>query len=357
MLTDVDGHEYIDLVCALGAISLGYGECVLSAREQLDLWGGGLFSLPAEAEAEAARAVLETVAPWASRVRFTKTGSEATHAAMRIAKLATGRPYVMAGDWAYHGWHEWACPGQDARTLRYPYDPSTLAELVLDRSCDVAGALPERDVAAVFVEPHRWEVMNTDWLRGVRAWCTENGAPMVMDEMVYGGRWAKGGGTDFFGVQPDLACYGKAIGNGASIACVVGQADVMDAHAEAVSGTYSGDVVALRQMITTLGWYQHEDIIGALWARGRQLQAGLKLLVDQCALNLGSVFVEGYPVHQRLRFAEPARGHIFSREMAQRGILWHPEVTNVMAAHRPDHIEAVLVAAAESLPIALAESL
>ena len=130
----------------------------------------------------------------------------------------------------------------------------------------------------------------------------------------------------------------------------------MDAHAEAVSGTYSGDVVALRQMITTLGWYQHEDIIGALWARGRQLQAGLKLLVDQCALDLGSVFVEGYPVHQRLRFAEPARGHLFSREMAQRGVLFHPDVINVMYAHMPGHIEAVLVAAAESLPIALAEA-
>ncbi len=87
ILRDIDGHDYIDMVAALGAISLGYGECAIAARDQLDLLGGGLFSLPVGAEVEAAEAVIATVAPWATRVRFTKTGSEATHAAYRIAKL------------------------------------------------------------------------------------------------------------------------------------------------------------------------------------------------------------------------------------------------------------------------------
>ena len=310
-IEDVDENQYIDMLCALGAVSLGYSWQMNS--------GFGVASLPDVYEVRAAERVLKHVSPWASSVRFTKTGSEATHAAYRIAKAATDRPSVMVGDWAYHGWHEWV---EDADTFHH------------------GAQLPGGTYApaAIFIEPHRWEPIDVDWLKDVRRWCTENGALLVFDEMIYGGRWALGGASEYFGVIPDLACYGKAFGNGQSVAFVVGN-EALEEHGEIVSGTYSGDVGGLSAVVSTIDTYVKDNVIETLWARGRQLQGGLR--------HLG-MEVQGAPVHQRIKFTDKAQGLRFSTEMAKRGVLWHPDVTNIMAAHTSEIIDRVLEAAGES---------
>lgn len=315
-------------MCALGAISLGYGWPSTTSR---------VYSLPHLAEVEAAEAILRDVAPWASHVRFTKTGSEATHAAYRIAKRATGRRHVLMGDWAYHGWHEWCEKRPDGTpeldtTVLYAHGARSL--------------LQDEPVAAIFVEPHRWEPVDVGWLRYLREWCDACGALLVFDEMIYGGRVALGGATEFFGVTPDLACFGKAIGNGAPIACVVGR-DVLRDYGEIVSGTYSGHAGDLAAVVSVLNAYRHENVIEWLWSRGRQLQRGL---LSVCAPYPWAT-AEGLPVHQRIRFDTDARGHAFSAEMVKRGIIWAPYCANVCRAHSEADIERVVVATEESLRV------
>lgn len=311
----VDGKPYIDMLCGLGAISLGY--------QKHHVAPGGVFSLPHRVEVEAAEAVLTHVAPWASSVRFTKTGSEACHAAYMVAKAATGRGSVWCGDWAYHGWHEWT---------------------KLDVQVFSHGARAEQfiwvgdRVAAVFVEPHRWETVSKWWLQSLRQWCTDNGALLVFDSMIYGGRWTLGGASAYFDVQPDLECFGKAIGNGQSVACVVG-GKALQEHGELVSGTYSGDIGGLSAVVRTVDTYVNEPVISTMWARGRQLQEGLKRRGMQ---------VQGAPVHQRIVFQDKEHGLRFASEMATRGVLWHPDVTNIMYAHTEEMIDTVIQAAGES---------
>lgn len=321
LVLDVEGQLYIDMLCALGAISVGY---------QWDASGPrGVFSLPHRIEVEAAEAVLAHVAPWASSVRFTKTGSEATHAAYRIAKKATGRSTVLVGDWAYHGWHEWCSPALTLFPHGHPlFDSSRLP-----------------DVAAVFIEPHRWEPVDVDWLRAVRAFCDRVGALLVFDSMIYGGRFALGGTSEYFGVTPDLECYGKAFGNGASVAFVVGREALAD-HGEMVSGTYSGDVSGLSAVVETLKVYTSQPVIETLWARGRQLATGLQAIA---AAHPSRCVQEGNPVHQRLRFFDKAEGERFSAAMLTRGVLWHPDVVNIMYAHTEAQIDQVIAAAIASL--------
>jgi glutamate-1-semialdehyde aminotransferase len=338
VLVDADGNEFIDMLCGLGAISLGYGVVGMDGA-------AGVFSLPHQLEGAAAERLLDDVAPWATSVRFVKTGSEATHAAYRVAKRATGRPHVLIGDWAYHGWHEWCEKRLDgtpesADTFLYPYGK--------DWGENHTGR--PQDVAAVFVEPHRWQPNDVEWLRNLRRWCTANGALLVFDEMIYGGRWAMGGATELYGVTPDLACYGKALGNGAAVACVVGS-EVLAEHGALVSGTYSGDVTGLGHLLGTLDVYRGLRVIDALWERGEQLKAGLEQVAGAHPEIMRR---EGAAVHQRLRFSDSRIAPRFGTAMADRGVLWHPACVNVCAAHTREQIDQVVAAAGESMRDALA---
>lgn len=340
MLKSIDGSEYIDMLCGLGAISLGYKFGYGHTPESV----GGVYSLPHLSEVHAAEYILEHVAPWATRVRFTKTGSEATQAAFQIARRATGRPRVLIGDWAYHGWHSWV---DDA--IRFPHGMSFDLDFYerITRTRDVH----YEDVAAVFIEPHRWESVNVSWLKHVRDWCTRRGALLIFDEMIYGARWGIGGATTYYNVEPrpDLACFGKAIGNGTPVACIVG-CDVLAQHGELASGTYSGDAAGLSAVVDTLLTYTSEPVIDTLWKRGSQLARGLNEVVEHWSKRWSplSATREGAPVHQRIRFSGPdgpALGKAFSAAMVKRGVLWHPDCVNVCYSHTEALIERVIESA------------
>jgi glutamate-1-semialdehyde aminotransferase len=366
MLTTVDGQVLIDMVCALGAISLGYGHenvwPIIGAVRS-----GWIYSLPHPAEALAADALLYLCAPWATYCRFVKTGSESLHAAVMVARSATRRPVVLVADNAYHGWHDWVQATWDGGSLDRPGAgvnqvsptpgdvlpngvPRAYSESIavyrygdMDHLTDLARRIGENRIAAVLVEPARWQETTIEWLEGVRAWCDTNGSLMVMDEMIYGCRWRHGGGSEYYRVTPDLACFGKAIANGAPIAAVVGN-DPLRKHGEMVSGTYSGDVAALEAVRVTLAEYADRNVIDTLWDRGEQLMDGL----DKVVAAHAGMFRDGAPVHQRVRFTEPGMGHRFSEAMMRRGVLWHPDVVNVCAALTPDMVDRVVKAAADA---------
>jgi glutamate-1-semialdehyde 2,1-aminomutase len=345
VITDTEGKSYIDMLCGLGATSLGY----LHGWHECSPAPYGVFSIPHRLEVEAAEAVLTHVAPWASSVRFVKTGSEATTAAYMVARAATDRGIVLRGDWSYHGWHPWAT---EQRGSVFQHNA--------DLNQHLAATMPEHEsrIAAVFIEPHRWEPVNVEWLQSVRAFCDRVGALLVFDSMIYGGRWKIGGASEHFGVIPDLECFGKAFGNGQSVAFVVGR-EALAQHGEIASGTYSGDVTGLQAVCDTLQVYTTDPVIETLWARGTQLQTGLQKL----AWESGKFVVEGQPVHQRIRFHEPAAttaydyrvgderplAKAFREGMAARGVLMLPDAINAMYAHTPEQIDRVLGAVAESV--------
>ena len=334
-IVDTEDNRYIDMLCALGAVSLGYG----TDNEYMP----GVMSLPHIYEIEAGEAVLRQVAPWASSVRFFKTGSESTSAAVMVAKAATGRSRVVAGDWAYHGWHEWT-----GQIERFKYGFQALVE--------------REDCAAVIVEPPRWPAPRPeldgqvgDFLALMKEICARTGTLLIVDEMIYGGRWALGGACEYYGIVPDMATFGKAIANGQSVACVVG-GQALAEHGELASGTFSGDATGLGALLDTLDIYRREPVIDTLWERGRQLQAGLRRVVPP---ELAAV--EGQPVHQRIRFLSETSAatydyrtngrplaQAFREGMAERGVIMLPDAINVMYAHTPDQIDRVIEAVGET---------
>lgn len=310
VIWDTEGREYLDMVCGLGAISLGYRSG--NVRRQ-----SGVYSLPHALEVEAAEAVLTHVAPWASSVRFVKTGSEATHAAYRVAKAATGRKHVVVQKHSYHGWHEW-CDAMDREFIP-----------------DV------KDIAAVFVEPPRFKAVDVDWLRDTRRWCDEWGSLLVFDEMIWGGRFALGGVSEYCGVLPDLACYGKAFANGEAAAFVCG-GEALGEHGELVSGTFSGDTTGLQAVADTLHVYTAHPVIATLWDRARQLYDCWQQEVPAsfCTLSQAAPLMG-------LTFTNPEHKVPFKDAMAERGILMWPDWLMTMYAHTPAHMERVAKTAGE----------
>lgn len=334
-IVDVDGNKFVDMLCALGAISLGYG--VISS----DVVGGaGVFSLPHYIEVQAAEEVLARLAPWARYAKSVRTGSEATTAAVLIARRATNRRPIFVASNAYHAWHPWASMREAESTYQYEYNKlESIASLI-----DQHGA-----PAAIVVEPSRWEKTEPGFLSNLQAFAAKLGALFVVDEMVFGGRVALGGACELHNLKPDLATFGKAIGNGLPVAFIVG-GDALLQHGEIVSGTYSGDVGSLATVIRVLNFYGANGVVDVLWERGCRLQAGLRAAIDESGAK-DLVTQEGYPVHQRLRFRSVRAGREFSAEMAERGYLWHPDVTNVCYSHTENQMDWCARAAADSLRV------
>jgi glutamate-1-semialdehyde 2,1-aminomutase len=225
---------------------------------------------------------------------------------------------------SYHGWHEW-CSVTDGDL------PINLRDS-FGRNWN--------DVAAVVIEPPRFAPLNAVWLQLVRVLCDTVGALLIFDSMIWGGRFSLGGASQYYGVTPDLEAFGKAYGNGQAVSFVVGK-EATRQHGEIASGTYSGETSGLAALLSTLKTYTSELVIKTLWARGRQLQDGLREVIPA---HLGAC--EGEPVCQRVRFFNEAHGQQFSDAMLERGIIWHPLVAMPMYAHTEQQINQVIGAAA-----------
>ena len=340
---DVDGNWYVDWINAMGALTLGYQHPYVTDAIRQQLKDGVLFSLPHRLE-EVLSARMTKIIPCADSVRWFKTGSEATQAAVRTARLATGRDIVLTVAEGYHGWHSWFLavkswhPGvpQEYEALIQPFRFNDLSSLE-----EQLKRLGHR-TAAVILEPCHFDGPYAGFLEGVRELCTQYNVVLIFDEMVTGFRWARAGGQEYFSVVPDLATFGKSIANGLPLALLCGRKDLMR-HAEIVhGGTFGGDALSLAACNAVLDVYEKEPIIDTLWKRGRQLQQHF----NDTAARLGiAAACDGFPCKPRIAFpiqdtASPGRqGHhpllemsLFLQETAAQGVLFHPVNCNVNAA-------------------------
>ena len=339
-LLGIDGRRYLDCAGANAAIPLGYAHPEVTDAVLHAVANGSLLSLPHRKEAQVGRRFLEVCAPWAEQVRWVRTGSEATHAALQIARQATGRRVFVRLRGSYHGWHDcWRDSQADARWLS------------CGTSVYEAGYLfASMPIAALFIEPPRWDTIAGTWLSGLVSKAREYGVVVIFDEMVYGLRWAKGGSVEYYGVEPDLACFGKALGNGVPVACICGREQWMRHAVDAgVSGTYGGDAIGLSAAQAVLDHYAMHDIIGRLWENGRQLQDAFTEAAPAAAR------LEGTPVHWRLVMATP---HLLERAVlaaAERGVLVSKASNNASAAMTKEECRSAGLTIAKAASIALSE--
>ncbi len=270
---DADGREYVDYVMALGAVALGYGHAEVARAARAAVDAGVVGPLPPVAEEELAAALARRI-PWLEGVRFLKTGAEAVAAAVRLARAATGRDFVLGC--GYHGWLDW-CQGvamagvpASVRHLfaELPYNDPDRARAAIRGAGD--------GLAAVVVEPLIVTEPGREWLETLREETRRVGAVLVFDEIKTAFRLAIGGAAERWGVQPDLVALGKAMANGFPLAAVGGRADLMAGVAHTwISSTLATEGVSLAAARATLAAFERDAVCEHLHRVGTHLLHGL----------------------------------------------------------------------------------
>jgi glutamate-1-semialdehyde 2,1-aminomutase len=270
-VTDVDGNVYIDYILGLMPVVLGYRDPDVDAaiRDQLDR--GIIFSLATRLEMELSERLVRLI-PCAEMVRFGKNGSDATSAAIRLARAYTGRDRIIAC--GYHGWHDWYI-GSTARSLGVPEAVRELTSTVPFNDASAVENLLKSNpdgYAALILEPAGAADPEPGYLERLRELTDEFGVVLVFDEIVTGFRIDMGGAQKKYGVKPDLACFGKAMANGMPIAAIVGSEKIMSLMTEIFfSGTFGGEALSLAASIATL------DKLEAMDGPGRIARVGTRL--------------------------------------------------------------------------------
>ena len=348
---DEDGREYVDFVMALGAVALGYGHFAVNGAAEGAIAAGVVGPLPPVAEEELAAALSRRI-PWLERVRFLKTGAEAVAAAVRLARVATGRDEVFGC--GYHGWLDW-CQGGGAGAAEgvpaavrglfaeLPFnDVARGRELIRARASTLAAVVIE---PVVVVEPSR------EWLLMLRAETERAGAILIFDEIKTGFRLAVGGAVERYELQPgpDLVVLGKALANGFPLAVVGGRADLMAAASRTwISSTLATEGVALAAARATLEVFEREDVCGHLHRVGTRLLHGLHEL--QRAHPQRVTGVAGIAEMCFLHCATEDIAREVAQQAARRGVLFKRTAYNfVSLAHDEGTVDRALATLHEAL--------
>ncbi len=330
-LVATDGDTYVDCSMALGAVALGYAEPNVT-RAVLDAIGGGHVSaLNSTFEVAVAERLCDVV-PCAERVRFMKTGAEATSAAVRLARTYTGRDVVIAS--GYLGWHDWASDGAGVPegvrrdVIRVPFDDLASLEAAVRAAGD--------RLAAVILEPVVERLPTTSWIARARELCTQCGAVLIFDEMKTGFRLAPAGYQEFAGVTPDLATFGKALANGFPLSVVCGHKDIMEAAARTwISSTLAGEASALAAAMTVLEWHAQTDICDMLAKNGAEMRRVVSAALG--ASGIPGVSVQGLDPMWFLRFDDAAIEAEFLRRAAAHGVLFKRGAYNYASVAHDEH--------------------
>lgn len=344
---DVDGNEYVDLVCGLLPIVLGYCDPDIDGAISAQLAKGITFSVATDLEIELAELLVEII-PSAEMVRFGKNGSDATSACIRIARAATGRDRVAAS--GYHGWQDWYI-GATTRNKGVPRAVGALTHkfpfLDLNALEGLLKSYPG-DFACVIVEPVGAVEPPAGHLAALRDLTHRHGALLVFDEIITGFRVHLGGAQARYGVTPDLSAFGKSMGNGMPISAVVGRADLMKQMEEIFfSSTFGGEALSLAAALATVKKLRDRRVIDDLWSKGAGLVDGVRRLIASHGLA-DIISVGGVPSWTLLAFKDSGNGcsreavkTLWMIEMLRRGVL-STGSHNICYAHTLGDIQHVL---------------
>ena len=376
MITDADGHVYIDYVGSWGPMILGHAHPNVIAAIQQAATRGTSFGAPTELETQLAEEVIEAF-PSIEKLRLTSSGTEATMSALRVARGFTGRPRILKFEGCYHGHGDSLLvrAGSGVATLGLPDSPGVLPEVArntitvpfnderaLRHLFDAVGD----QIAAVIIEPVVGNMgcvpPNDGYLQSVREITARHGAVLIFDEVMTGFRVARGGAQHLYGIKPDLTTLGKIIGGGLPVGAFGGKREIMDVVAPVgpvyQAGTLSGNPLAVTAGLTTLRLLKSLDPYPQLERATAKLVGGMAAAATDAGIQtvsnrVGSMFTCFFtdkPVHDWAT-ANASNRDVFAaffHAMLDEGVYLAPsqfEAAFVSVMHTDEIIERTIEAA------------
>jgi len=371
--SDADGRDYLDYHAAFGPLILGHNHARVNAAvravmERLDLIGAGVTDI----EVELAEKLTQYV-PSAEAVLLTNSGSEATYAALRLARAVTGRTSIIKFQGTYHGWHDAVLmnvisapeklnrpdplslgmlPEVVAHTIVLPFnDIEAVADMLQQRGDDIAAILVEvipHNIGCVLPHP--------EFLTALRELTHAHDCLLIFDEVITGFRHGLGGYQQICGVTPDLTTLAKAMANGYPIAALVGQRKYMDWFAPGggvvFAGTYNGHPIGVAAALATVAELADGSVYRDCFALGKQAGAGIEEIGRELGIPMtvavfGSVFVPYFMTGRIESYSDLLRNDTgrdlwFRRAMCEQGIFMLPTAlkrNHVSAAHTQADID------------------
>lgn len=333
---DLDGKHYYDFAqMGVGSCVLGYADGDVNRAVIKAIQDGSMCSLNCQEEVELAEKLIE-LHPWAEMARFARTGGEACAIAVRIARAASGKSKVAFC--GYHGWHDWylsanlgdtsnldgqLLPGlqplgvpRELKDSALPFSYNNLDELEA-----LVGKYPD-EIGVIIMEPRREQEPKPGFLEGVRAIADKIGAVFIFDEVTSGFRINLGGIHLTYGVNPDIAVFGKALGNGFPISAVIGRRSVMDyAQDSFISSTFWTERIGFAAALATIHKMEQNDVPKFLTRYGERINAGWRKLAQRHGLR---IHINGIPPLTHISFEREdplAVQTLYAQEMLAKGYL------------------------------------
>lgn len=371
---DLEGREYLDLVCGWGPLLMGHCHPRIVEAVQEAAREGTLFGASTTWELDLARRVSEAF-PSVEMVRFVNSGAEAVNSALRVARSVKRRARILKFEGCYHGHVECLdASGLEADeaggALPLGASPGAAAETLVARFNDVDSAARLLDahpgeVAAVLVEPVTGSMgvipPAPGFLEGLRELCDRRDVLLILDEVLTGFRVARGGAQERYGVRADLTCLGKALSGGLPMGAYGGRADLMRHVAPTgpvyQAGTYCGNPVSVRAAVAALDLAAAPGLYQGLESLATRLVDGLKAIPGVLVQNVGSMFSIGFGPdrlydHEDARRLDVEAFAAFFHGMLERGIYLPPSTFDaacLSAVHTEAEVDRVIEAAREVL--------
>lgn len=276
------GKEYLDYGMGLRSVIVGYAEEGINQAAIKQIEYGNNLTRPSLIELEAAELMIDTIDS-IDMIKFTKNGSTATTAAVKLSRAFTGRnmvarchqhPFFSYDDWFIGSTHiRKGVPEYDIEnTILFNFNDIDSLELLFEQ-------YPHK-IACVILEPASTEEPVDNFLQKVKDICHKNGAVFILDEMITGFRWHLKGAQHYYDVDPDLCTFGKAMANGFSVACVAGKREIMEQGSIEFEGrerlfllstTHGAEMCGLGALVETIKYLKEYDVIDHIWECGRRL--------------------------------------------------------------------------------------
>jgi glutamate-1-semialdehyde 2,1-aminomutase len=331
---DLDGREYVDMsIMGIGTNTLGYGHPKVDEAVLKTIQAGNMSTFNCPEEVYLAERLIE-LHPWADMARFARSGGEANAIAIRIARAASGKDKVAIC--GYHGWHDWylsANLGDDKSLdghLLPGLEPNgvprslkgTVFPFAYNRFEDLERLVSAEDIGVIKMEVRRNEEPEDDFLQKVRKLATQKGIVLIFDECTSGFRETFGGLHKKYGVEPDMAMFGKALGNGYAITATIGKREIMEAaQTTFISSTFWTERIGPSAALATLSVMEHEKSWEKITGIGNKVAEIWRSLGKKYQLE---VIAFGLPALIKLRFYSKNNLEyktLITQEMLKKGFL------------------------------------